>query len=59
MTNITKQTKYLPPPFVDLDCVVKNETTGEIGFKYEKDGKGWYNWCFKDEKAAKKELATL
>lgn len=57
--NITVQKRFLPPPFVDLDCVVKNEATGQIRFRYKRDGRVWYDWCFEDEEAARKELSVF
>lgn len=51
--------RYLPPPFKDLDAVVMNEATKEVGYRWIRDGKVSYTWEFKDEKAAAKELARI
>ncbi len=58
-TSIRKLAKFLPPPFVGLDYVVVNDSTGEVGFRWTKDGKVSYTWDYKDEKQAGKELARL
>jgi hypothetical protein len=58
-STITKLTKYLPPPFIGLDYVVRNEATGEVGYRWDRGGKIEYTWEFKDEKAAAKELAKI
>lgn len=58
-SSVRRLTKYLPPPLVDLDYVVINETTGEVGFRWTKDGKVSYTWDWPNEKAAAKELARL
>ncbi len=57
--TIRKLRKFLPPPFVDLDYVVINDATGEVGFRWTKGGVVSYTWDYKDEKAAGKELAKL
>jgi hypothetical protein len=58
-TNIEPLAKFLPPPFLHLERVVKNKNTGEVGFLYTKDGKSWVSWEFADERAASKELAKV
>lgn len=58
-SSIERLTKYLPPPFVGLDYVVRNVATGEVGFRWDKDGKISYTWEWKDEKTAAKELARI
>ncbi len=58
-SSIEKVAKYLPPPFVGLDYIVRNKETGEIGFRWTKDGRVSYTWEWANEKAAAKELARL
>jgi len=54
---ITK--KYLPPPFIGLEDVVVDQTTGKVGYRWVKDGVESYTWEFDTEKEARKSLAIL
>lgn len=58
-SSIRRLAKYLPPPLIDLDYVVINEETGEVGFRWTKGGKVSYTWDWPNEKAASKELARI
>lgn len=51
--------RLLPPPFTDLDCVVRNKLTDEVGYRGDKQGVISYTWEFKTLKAAQKELGNL
>ncbi len=58
-SSIHRLPKYLPPPLVDLDYVVINNQTGEVGFRWTKEGKVSYTWDWPSEKLAAKELARI
>lgn len=58
-SHVENLPRLLPPPFVNLDCVVRNKLTDEVGYRWDKGGVISYTWEFKTLKAAQKELAKL